>query len=127
MSNPGYKRLTVALAIACLGLAVSSGFFLYRYQLLSIRVFWACQQSVEFHATRLHALRSDAATAAWRLKNLVVVYPSLIRKDTNSPLDKMVAGERAFAVRGIIEYLRARTGEDLGENPEPWIQKYCPN
>jgi hypothetical protein len=38
----------------------------------------------------------------------------------------MVERERALAVRDIISHLRAKTGQDLGENPETWIQKYTP-
>jgi hypothetical protein len=38
----------------------------------------------------------------------------------------MVERERALAERDIIAYLRAKTGQDLGESPEAWIQKYAP-
>lgn len=133
MSIPAYKRLTVALAITCVGLLALSGFLYDRYWSLSIRVLWACQKRFEFHTVRAHALeRDNPADAVGYLRNLVIAYPSVIvypagiKKDTNSPLDKMVEAERAFAVRSIIQHLRAKTGEDLGEDPHTWIERYWP-
>jgi hypothetical protein len=47
------------------------------------------------------------------------------KQEFGSQLDRMVERERTLAVRDIISYLRTKTGQDLGENPEPWIQKYA--
>jgi hypothetical protein len=41
-----------------------------------------------------------------------------------SRLDRIVERERALAMQEILDDLRAKTGEDLGGNPESWIQKY---
>jgi hypothetical protein len=32
--------------------------------------------------------------------------------------------ERASAIREVIAYLRKKTGEDLGDDPQKWIEKY---
>jgi hypothetical protein len=38
----------------------------------------------------------------------------------------MVERERTLAVRDIISHLRAKAGQDLGENADAWIKKYAP-
>jgi hypothetical protein len=40
-------------------------------------------------------------------------------------VDRMVERDRALAVRDILACLRIKTGEDLGDSPEAWIQKYA--
>jgi hypothetical protein len=52
-------------------------------------------------------------------------YPSGSKQETDSQLDRIVERDRALAVRDIIMRLREKTGEDLGNTPEPWIQKYA--
>ena len=42
-----------------------------------------------------------------------------------SRLDSLVERERSNAVQIIISYLRTKTGEDLGNDPEKWIEKYA--
>jgi hypothetical protein len=37
----------------------------------------------------------------------------------------MVERERTNTFHEIIAHLRAKTGEDLGDDPEKWIQKYA--
>ena len=69
------------------------------------------------------ALRSDIPQAATIL--------GYVREGTNTkqrpgtPLDQMCTLERSNVIVDIIAYLRAKTGEDLGHRPEPWIQKYA--
>jgi hypothetical protein len=65
------------------------------------------------------------AGAAESLQYVVGYYPSGSKQETGSRLDRMVEQERALATRDIIAYLRSKTGEDLGERPEAWIQKYA--
>jgi hypothetical protein len=59
------------------------------------------------------------------LEYVVGYYPSGSKQETGSQLDRMVERESARAVKEIIAYLRTKTGEDLGANPKPWIQKYA--
>ena len=68
------------------------------------------------------ALHSDVPKAATIL--------GYVRDGTNtkqkpgSSLDQMCSLERSNAIVDIIAYLRAKTGEDLGDRPDPWIEKY---
>jgi hypothetical protein len=125
MSITSYKRLTVSLGIVCVGLLVLSGCLFWSYGSLKIRVAFAGEQAQVFEQMRAQALQSDAAGAADCLAYVVNYYPSGSKQKTGSRLDGMVERERAFAERDIIAYLRAKTGQNLGENPEAWIQKYA--
>jgi len=40
-------------------------------------------------------------------------------------LQAMVANEKAAAISDMIKALRAKTGQDLGDDPEMWIQRYA--
>lgn len=42
----------------------------------------------------------------------------------NRYLNEIMDREQALVVRDIIEQLRKKTGEDLGDDPEAWIQKF---
>ena len=125
MSIPGYKRLTIALGVVCVGLVVLCGSLFWSHGLLKIRVAWASEQTKIFDEMRTRALQSDAAGAAGCLEDVVGYYPSGSKQPTGSRLDRMVEHERTLATRAILAYLRTKTGEDLGESPEVWIQKYA--
>jgi hypothetical protein len=43
---------------------------------------------------------------------------------TDPYLTKIMQRERARAVQDVIQELRKKTGEDLGDDPEAWIKKY---
>ena len=126
MSIPGYKRLTIALVGVGIGLIVVCGSLLWIHGLLAIRVAFAKEQSQIFEEMRTKALQSDAASAAGCLDYLVHYYPSGTKQQTGSPLDWLVEHNRALAERDIVMYLRTKTGQDLGERPEAWVQKYAP-
>lgn len=92
---------------------------------MKIRVAFAGEQTEIFDDMRAKALQSDTAGAAGCLEYVVWYYPSGSKQETGSRLDRIVERERELAVRDILEYLCARTGEDLGESPDAWIQKYA--
>lgn len=125
MSISGYKRLTIVLSVLCVGLLVLSGGVFWSYGWLKIRVAFASEQTQIFEEMRSRAFQSDAAGAAGCLQYVVWYYPSGTKQEAGSRLDRIVERERAVAVREILAHLRAKTGEDLGENPEAWIQKYA--
>jgi hypothetical protein len=120
-----HKRLTAALGLVCIGLLVLTGLLLWSHGWLTIRVAWASEQTKIFEEMRAQALRSDPAEAARCLDYVVSYYPSGSKQETGSRLDQMVERERALAARDIVAYLRTKTGEDLGESPQAWIQKHA--
>ena len=125
MSISGYKRLTIVLGVVCVGLLVLCGSLFWSHGWLTIRVAWASEQNKIFDEMRTRALASDPADAAGCLEYVVSYYPSGSKQETGSLLDRMVEHERALAARDIVAYLRTKTGADLGESPEAWIQKYA--
>ncbi len=124
MSIPGYKRVAIVLGVICAGLLVLCGCLFWSYGWLKIRVAFASEQTEIFADMRAKALGSDSARAAGCLDYVVGYYPTGSKQETGSRLDRMVERERALAVKDILAYLRAKTGEDLGDSPEAWIQKY---
>ena len=125
MSITSYKRLTIALSLACVGLVVLSGYLFWNYASLDIHVRLASEQTKIFDEMRTRALQTDATGAAACLDYVVGYYPSGTKQETGSRLDRIVERERTLAVRDIVAHLRTKTGEDLGDNPEAWIQKYA--
>jgi hypothetical protein len=126
MTISGYKQLTMALGVVCVGLVVLCGGLFWSHGWLTISVAFASEQTQIFDEMRTKALQSDAAGAAGFLEYVVDYYPSGTKQQTGSRLDRMVERERAQAERDIIAHLRIQTGQDLGESPEAWIQKYAP-
>ncbi len=124
MSISIYKRLTIALGIGCVSLLIGCGYLFWSYGWLKIQVAFASEQTQIFANMRSKALESDEAGAVGCLNYVVNYYPSGSKQEAGSRLDRMVEQERALAERDIIAYLRAKTGEDLGADPEAWIQKY---
>ena len=118
------NRLASLLCVVCLALFVLSGWLFWSYGMLKIQVAFACEQTKIFDEMRKKALQSYATEAAGFLASAAYYYPSGTKQDTGSKLDRIVERDRALAVREIVAYLRTKTGEDFGMNPEPWIQKY---
>ena len=40
-------------------------------------------------------------------------------------LQRMVARERAAAIKDLIAHLRTKTGQDLGDDPQKWIKEFA--
>ena len=93
--------------------------------MLHIHVAFASEQTEIFDNMRREALSADAVGAAQSLAYVVNYYPTGTKQVRGSLLDRMVERERTNAVLEIISHLRTKTGEDLGDDPEKWIQKYA--
>jgi len=59
------------------------------------------------------------------LEYVVWYYPSGTKQEAGSRLDRVVERHRKAVVRDIVAHLRSVTNQDLGERPEPWIEKYA--
>src|SRR5687768_9118493 len=126
MSTPTYKRLAVALGVVCTILFVGSGFLFWSYVQLHIQAAFADEQTEVFDDMRTRALQSTAPSdIAGHLEYAVRYYPSGTKQWAGSGLDRVVERHRTAVVRDIVAHLRRTTGQDLGENPEPWIQKFA--
>lgn len=125
MSLSGYKRLMVVLAVLCGLLALTSVALFMGYAPLVLRVAFASEQVHIFEEMRDKAFHSDPSGAADCLVYVVNYYPSGTKQESGSRLDRMVEIARSHSVREILAYLRAKTGEDLGTEPESWINKYA--
>jgi hypothetical protein len=121
--NPASVILVVGVAI--LGLAIIGGWLLWGYMWLSVQVAWAEDQTAIVEEMRERALKSGARTAAGCLEYAVRYYPSGTKQTVGSRLDRMVERGRACAIKDILIHLRRVTGDDLGDDPEAWIQKYA--
>jgi hypothetical protein len=75
-------------------------------------------------ADRDRALRSDIPGAAKILK--YVAEGTNTKQHPGSALDQKCSAQRSNVVANIIDCLRTKTAEDLGDRPEPWILKYAP-
>ena len=124
MPGARHNKFTTALAILCVALLGISGLLFWNYGMLKIRVAFADEQTRIFDDMRATALRSDAKGAAQCLAYVVSYYPSGSKQETGSRLDTIVERERESAEREIINYLHAKTGENLGTSPDAWIRKY---
>lgn len=124
MHIPASKRVTVVLAFFCAGLVVLGVCLFWNYGVLSIRVAFAVEQTQVFEEMRLRALQTPPSEAAGCLQYVVSYYPSGTKQEAGSSLDRMVERERQRVVSDIIDYLRAKTGEDLGKEPHVWIDKH---
>lgn len=125
MTIPGYRRLTIALSLVCVGLVVLSACLYWNHASTTIRVAFASEQTKIFEEMRTRALQTDATGAAACLEYVVGYYPSGTKQESGSRLDRIVEHERSIAVRDIVTHLRTKTGEDLGEKPDVWIKKYA--
>ena len=119
-----YKRLTIALSVVCLGLLVLSGHLFWKFGLLSIQVAFASAQTKIFGEMRKLAFHSSPEQAVSYMNYAINYYPSGTKQESGSKLDVIVERERRTVVRDIIAYLRTKTGEDLGDDPDLWVQKY---
>jgi hypothetical protein len=96
----------------------------WEYVRQKIEVAFASDQIEIFEAMRTRALQSDTIEAASSLEYAIRYYPSGSKQRTGSRLDKIVERERIKAARDIIAYLRQKTGQDLGEDPEKWGERF---
>ena len=108
----------------CTGLVVLSVCLFWRYGLLRTRIAFAVEQTQIFEEMRLRVLQTPPSEAAGCLQYVVCYYPSGTKQQAGSSLDRMVERERQRVVSDIMDYLRAKTGEDLGKELHAWIDKH---
>jgi hypothetical protein len=113
------------LAFVALLLAILLGWQSWNHARLKIEVAFSEEQTRVFEEMRLQAIQGSPSVAAESLEYVVNYYPSGTKQREGSRLDKVVERVRSSVIRDIISQLRQKSGEDLGEKPEAWIQKYA--
>lgn len=127
MSIPALKRLVLVLGVICAALFVGSGFLFWNYGNLQVQEAFADEQTQIFDDMRTRALQSAAPPdITGRLDYVISYYPSGSKQRMGSRLDRVVERHRTAVIRDMVAHLRRTTGQNLGESPEPWIQKYAP-
>jgi hypothetical protein len=124
VSTTRYKLFAGILGLLCVALFV----FLVRQGLLLSEI-----RRVTQHANdRMWLIRSDRQWAIEKtdVTNAVTILSKLQMPvmlweyGDNRVLAHAVELERQKAIREIIDSLKARTGQDLGREPKPWIMAF---
>jgi len=76
-----------------------------------------------YEERRLAAVQGDINQAAESLKSVAEHEPRKV--SANGDLGKALKIVRQGAIREIITRMRTLSGEDLGDDPRPWISNYC--
>src|SRR5262245_43518220 len=76
-----------------------------------------------FNSERDLAMRGELSETIQYLEQLH--FPEGQPSPFTGSLSYFVETQRRRAVHDVIVYLRAKTGKDLGDKPEAWIQEYA--
>src|ERR1041385_8776642 len=71
---------------------------------------------------RVEAFKGDLGRAAYSLNSVVEYRPTKVPSEGD--FAQILDTFRACAVREIIARMRTLSGEDLGDDPSAWLQKY---
>jgi hypothetical protein len=116
-----FRRVLVfGILVAAILLAVLVGGYLATLP-LRVRIALADEQTAIFDDMRVKAERADTTKALNYLEYTLRYYPSGTKQIEGSQLDRIVERARRNALREIIAGLRARTGKDLGDDPQHWL------
>jgi hypothetical protein len=119
MSITGYKRLVILFVILTLVASAFAYVAFTRCGTLDHKN--AMDKLVLYETWRSNASRGDTHLAATCLEQLF----SIGTFPTSGGLDPFVERERQRSIREVIGALRAKTGTDLGDDPQKWIEKYA--
>jgi hypothetical protein len=109
----------------CTGLLlVLLGIVTFNYLERTLRLAFADDQTEIFEEMRIKASQAEPSKAVQYLDYAASYYPSGSKQVPGSRLDRVVERARRSAVREIIADLRARTGEDFGDDPQRWIEHF---
>lgn len=115
------KRLIVLgilLALTCAALA----FCFISWSVLRLRVSFAEDQTAIFEQMRFRAETADVVESVKCLQYVIAYYPSGSKQATGTKLDQIVERARENCIQQMIQMLREKTGKDLGDDPQRWIE-----
>ena len=89
---------------------------------LNTKVLYTRSAVQQLEKLRLEAAKGDVSQAASALKSVVEFSPSKVNRQQD--LAQIFEASRASVIREIISRMQSLTGEDLGDDPKLWIEKY---
>ena len=125
MTVIGYKRVAILTSLLSVALLALAGYFAIKSADHQDEERGAWSEIVDYGKWRDAALQSDPEGAAWCLHTITSLPTGTAYR--SGPLVWIVKRERERDVRDVIEYLRKKTGEDLGDDPAKWIEKFSPH
>mgnify|MGYP001599289257 CR=1 FL=1 len=126
MTTESHRRLSIGLGVLSFVLLALLIWLFADSAMLRLRVVMA-DGDTNIHAQMVDDARAtkDPAKAVQCLNYLVGHYPSGSKQVAGSKLDRVVERCRRSSALVIIAHLRVITGKDLGDKPEPWIEKFA--
>ena len=122
MTIPQHKVLSCGLGILSVVLLVSLLVTLGRANRYRVDVRYAHDIIGGFNSKRDLAMKGELSDTVQYLEQLH--FPEGQPSPFTGSLSYFVETQRRRAVHDVIVYLRAKTGKDLGDRPEAWIQEY---
>ena len=126
MTTETQRRLIIGLSALSLILLALAVWLFADSATLHFRVVMA-DGDTDIHAQMVDDARAtkDPMKAAQCLSCLVNYYPSGSKQVAGSKVDRIVERCRRSSALAIIAHLRIITSQDLGDKPEPWIEKFA--
>ena len=115
-----YKRFNVVLLIVVGGLFICLWKLAWESSLERMEARDAWRLIMNYESIRGHLSTMTIADTAANLD--MTLHTGLNVK--NSDISKIMERERKRMIKDTINDLREKTGEDLGDAPERWIEKY---
>ncbi|PWU10335.1 MAG: hypothetical protein C5B50_25735 [Verrucomicrobia bacterium] len=138
MTKPPYKGIICLMGLALL---LASGAYLWRVRSLKEKSqgidMWVatCRNGSELCDSlgRIGVTRTNITEVAQMLKQLTPWASSPPWRDPPQKTDPAVLRDsweildrvRTHNQRAVIQHLRKLTGENLGDDPKPWLEKYA--
>ena len=119
------RRSTWGLAAVLLLAFALASYWFARYGWLSVQAALAEEQTLYFEEARDQALLNSRPEEIVRcIEGTLNYYPSGSKQTAGSRLDRMVERARRLAVDDMIRQLRSKTGLDLGNEPQKWLEHF---
>ena len=125
MSLTGHKTASALLVVLAACLVVALGGLGWQSTYANRDAREAYLASKHMKSMRQRALRSDPRAAAACLQEIASerVHVGWLRPELH--FKELVESQRAAAVHDVIQYLQLKTGGNLGETPDKWIERYA--
>jgi len=119
------NRVALILGLLAAVLFLGCIILVWQYGWQHIEIMFADEQTSIFDEMRTQAEQvTSVDEIVGSLQYVVHYYPSGTKQRPGTRLDRIVERHRAAVVRAILVHLRQVTGQDLGDDPELWIEAH---